>query len=190
MSLEGQIRRALERGAGVPPPELEDPLRVVIERGRRRRAFRRASGGAAILVAVVLSLVTGPEVLRQLRPTTPAGQPGPFAEVAGTYSATLSASDPDVAQASADGNWVMTLDEIGDVTLDPPPGFPEGMSGISFQVLGDRLRIDAFIDASCSGLLPGEYRWRLVDRDLVLDPIDEPCALRAAVLSARWERQT
>jgi hypothetical protein len=187
MSLDRALREAFEHDARTIGDHADERLTGVMQAGRRRRRTRRAAvavGVAAICALGVLSVPVVSDLLAE-RDAVPAGPPGPFAEIAGVYEVTLPASEGGEPFPRVAGVWVMSLGDQGIVVLSSPPGTRLNLSGVSFSIEGDRFRINAFANGPCGQTAAGTYRWRLTDDELILTPLDEPCAVRAAVFGAR-----
>jgi hypothetical protein len=193
MSLDQRLRDGLaEEVRDLATSSDDDLVARVMGAGRRRRHRRRITTGVglALLVAVVLVAVPAvTDLLRSSGETRPAGPPGPYAEVAGTYVVTLSDVDPEVEANGLAGTWLLDLTADGVVVLAPPDTFEEGVSGIAFAVDDGRFRTNAFSNVSCNGYRAGTYRLELDGTSLTLIPLDDPCPLRAALFGSRtWDR--
>ena len=91
------------------------------------------------------------------------------------------------SSASWDGRWVMRLGAGGILDLAPPPSAAAvATDGVAFDVAGDRFRSDAFVNGACPDAPAGVYRWFLSGERLTLQPVAEPCPLRAEVFAGTW----
>lgn len=173
-ALETESRRvSLEPGAAERLFDRQDL------RERRRRLVTIAEGLAIAAGIVALVLIALP---RGERDEPVATDP---AVVAGTYVTRLSDRDAAVARSGLAGSYELRLSEDGSVTILSPPDV--GLPGppIGFTVAGDRLTTDLLVGRGCD--VPGTYGWSREAGVLSLDPVEEPCELRSAILAtARW----
>lgn len=176
------LRNRLEREGDRVDLSL-DTLGRVYE-GHRRRTIRRrltaglTAGALTIAMVVWLSgiLVTGEP------PDEPAVSPSAV-PIAGTYRVTLPRSNSDVAELGIAGTYTLRLRPNGVIQLSTPPGFEEAHesgSGDAYRVTGNVVTIGSFTTFSCPGTV-GTYRIELTATELLLTPIDEPCALRETI---------
>jgi hypothetical protein len=90
--------------------------------------------------------------------------------------------------------WALTLKNGDGLELTMPtpgPDAPSDDAGYTvdgmYRVDGNVLTVDAFVGDVCAGNLGlGTYEWRVTGGRLELEPRNEPCAQRAAVLSGTW----
>ncbi|MGZ5300053.1 MAG: hypothetical protein ACXWDU_10305, partial [Actinomycetota bacterium] len=66
MPIERRIREGVHRNAGVLDPDVDRFLGSVVHRTRRRQQIHRSLTVAASVVVVVLAVVLGPSVLRDI----------------------------------------------------------------------------------------------------------------------------
>ena len=192
MPVERRIREGFERNADVLDPQVEAMLATIVSRTHRRVLVRRVSSAIAVTIVVVAVLALGPralDALRSVRQTVPANVPHPsatipaFDQMAGTYSTTVT------AEGATAGAWTMQLRPDGTMVISAPSAYAGAVSGFQFDLSGDRFRTNAFIGDLCSGLAPGLYRWQRAGGALMLTPIQDDCAARAAVFSSHPWRQ-
>jgi hypothetical protein len=191
MSFDRQLRESLDRAVPeVVPGAADRSLSGVVHRGRRRRRLRGAAGASAAALAIagaVALLASAGGLLGRDAGTRPGAPDGPFALVAGSYTATLSGSDPDVARHGLAGNWILDLSTDGVMYLSPPVSFDASVTGIAFELDDDVLRTNAFSSGPTGcGAEAGTYRWSIAEDGLTLTPLDEPCALRASLFGRTW----
>jgi hypothetical protein len=191
MSLDRRLRDALEREAATIDPDVGRGMMAV-----EARARRRATAGLGPLLmagAAVVLLAVGLQTLRSTAPDAgPGGSMSPTvlspsprtADIAGTYRATLDASDGGAELADVAGRWTMDLRPDGVVLMAPPATFREGstaQSGVAYSIDGERFRSNLFAER-CNSV--GVYGWVLDGDVLTLTPVDDDCALRRAVLAS------
>jgi hypothetical protein len=74
------------------------------------------------------------------------------------------------------------------MTVSAPDGFSGVLSGILYQIEGDRFRTNLFVQDICSDQ-PVTYLWVRRGEELSFTPLGDPCQGRVAVLtSASWRR--
>lgn len=179
--LRSRLEREGER-VGLAP----EVLGRVYEGSRRREVRRRLAAGLtatgltiAVIVWLGVSLIRGDT---PSRPTAPA-----TVSIAGTYRATLPATDPLVAELGVAGTYTLALTPNGVIQLETPPAFEEAhesASGDAYRVRGNVVTIGSFTTFSCPGTV-GTYRIELSETELRLTPIDEACDLRAVLFGTR-----
>jgi hypothetical protein len=133
-----------------------------------------------------------------LREPQPAGAPDvltdpadPADALAGEYAAHAAGTE---AWPTLSGDWTLTLGRDSSLALGAPAAFvePPGAqtSGYIYASRGDLFFTNLFTRASergCSG--PGRYRWALANGRLSLELVEDPCVLRATLLTAQpWTR--
>jgi hypothetical protein len=195
MSLDRRLRDELQREAARIDPDVGRGLLAV-----EARARRRASGGLGSLLvaaAAVVLVAVGVQALRSTSPDTRPGgsvlptallSPSPrTADIAGTYRATLEASDGGAEFADVAGEWTMELRPDGVMLVAPPATFREGstpQSGVAYSIDGEHFRSNLF-QQLCNSI--GVYGWVLDGEVLTLTSVDDSCALRRVVLaSTSW----
>jgi len=143
--------------------------------------------------------------------------PAPPPSLAGTWTRALTAEDAAKSdpQYGADfippkGTWRLVIDRIGIWELDPVgsgivqayavtgsvlrsyapimmvPKSANGDPG-SIRRFGHRIDAGGGVDCDASGPI-GTYRWSVVDRELTLTALSEPCGQRRAVYEGTWTR--
>jgi hypothetical protein len=164
---------------------------------RRERRDRRRRV-AAICLALGVTAAGALLAVRALSsnepvPAAPKTDEELLAELAGTYTITLSGPTPSfVTENDLAGEYSMTLRPDGVIELSAPAAFVEGRnpSGITFRVSGDEFTTNAFVNVTCHSTV-GRYRWSLIGDSLTFDPIAEACPLRRTLFASKaWERQT
>jgi hypothetical protein len=190
MSLDRRLRDELQREAARIEPDAGRGL-VVVEARARRRAT--AGLGSLLAAAAVVLLVVGVQALQSASPDTEPGgsvpptllSPSPgTADIAGTYRATLEASDGGAEFADVAGEWTMELRPDGVMLMAPPAAFREGstpQSGAAYSIDGERFRSNLF-QQLCNSI--GVYAWNLDGGVLTLTSVDDSCALRRVVLAS------
>ena len=198
MSLDRRLRDELQREAARIDPDVRRSM-IVVE----ARARRRATAGLGSLLAAAAAVVLLAVGVQALRSTSPNARPGGSvpptvllspsprtADIAGTYRATMEASDGGAELADVAGEWTMDLMPDGVMLMAPPATFREGstaQSGVAYSIDGERFRSNLF-QQLCNSI--GEYGWVLDGGRLTLTPADDDCALRRAVLaSTPWTRR-
>jgi hypothetical protein len=200
--LDHRIREELQQAADSIQPDVERNLGAVEARARRGNGM-----SASILVVAAVSLLVvvsirlgaapheGPGPGGSVLPSPIASSAAPsmssspsYPQVAGTYVVTLDPSDAAVARDGVAGLWTLRLQADGVALLSAPQAFQpgaSGLSGITYGLVGDRLRTDLFYNDFCHSI--GTYTWSLAQGGLRLTPVDETCSIRRTLLStAPW----
>ena len=191
MPLDRRLREDLDRLASAIEPDVESHLQASLNRARRR-SRRRGVASALVFAAVVLGIVMiGPAVLETLRDgpslVGSTSSPAELEPLRGRYTTTVASDDAAVQEHAMNGEWTIEYGDEGILDVTAPAAFSGTRTGYSFEVTGNQLRTDLFSADVCSGLLPGSYRWQLVDATLTLAVLDDACPGRAALLSeAPW----
>jgi hypothetical protein len=197
MALDRRLRDELQREAARIEPDVGRGLAAVETRARRHATAGLGSLLAA--AAAVAVLVVGIQALQSTSPDIEPGgsvpptrlSPSPGAAgIAGTYRATLDASDGGAEFADVAGEWMIELRPDGVMLMAPPATFREGsapQSGVAYSIEGERFRSNLFQER-CNSI--GVYAWILDGGVLTLTPVDDDCELRPVVLaSAPWTRR-
>jgi hypothetical protein len=192
------VKRALER-AGERFELTPGGLDRLLNRRSRKQRNRRI--GAVVVALVIATVGIGGTVMTlgglgdQTRPaTTPSIGPAPqrYAQIAGSYTLTLSKDDPRVQELGLAGRYTMRLLPDGVMLLSVPEGFGgEGPtpSGISFRLSGNQFTTNAFVNFTCPGSV-GVYRWELDGNRLTFAPLQEGCEVRQVLFSSEsWRAQ-
>lgn len=186
-------RQALDRESerfDLAPGALDRLLERRRQKDRNQRI--RAGLGAAIIVAVFAwgaASVLG-HVASGPRPaSSPTSSPGRqlYAEIAGSYTVTLSSADLAGSSRGMAGTYSMRLSPDGVVFLSAPTGaLQEGRSpsGITYRLSGDEFTTNAFVNISCPGTV-GTYRWSLSGGRLVFTPLQDVCTVRRTLLVSK-----
>lgn len=186
-----RLRAGLQQASDTPV-DVERALHVVLGRRHRRARARRTwavLAAAAAATGVAVGLPAAIEALRD-DPVSlpPAAAPG----LSGTYVVDV---DPTAAadRFGLSGRWVVELAEDGILRLTPPPAFSGPVSGSSYGVDGDVVRVDAFVaDALCEQVQLdeplGTYRWTRTAAALDFTPLAEACPARELLFAGQtWE---
>lgn len=197
MSLDRRLREGLGRITAGIDPDVDWHLGRAVRDARRRVALRRAGVALAAAAAIIVSVVLGPRALDALSSVTQrppaADQPAPTVAapttlgdqaIAGTYSRTVPAGDPDARSNHLAGRWTIQLRPDGTMTVTAPAGFTGVLSGSQFQVQADTFRTTLFVQDLCSNLPVPTYRWTRVADRLRFTPIDDRCGARVTVLAS------
>ena len=158
------------------------------ERRRRVAAICLALGVTAAGALLAVRALTSDQPV----PAAPRTDDELLAELAGTYTVTLTDAMPFVIENDLAGEYEMTLRPDGVLELTAPAGFVEGRnpSGITFRISGDELATNAFVNVTCHSTV-GRYRWTLSGDTLTLAPIADACGLRRTLFASEaWELQT
>lgn len=195
MGFDPRLKTSLHRDAESIDPNVEWRLEQ-IEQRRRRAQPGGTMAGLAVLVAVgvvaviVLAVFAGPAGLRTGASPSPSPSTVPTASapiytaIAGTYVATLTAAQPNVASNSLIGDWTITLGADGVLGLAPPPGFTaEGPapSGNAFSIAGSSFRTNLFSNDFCNSV--GTYRWTRSGAQLTFTVVADQCTVRITLLA-------
>jgi hypothetical protein len=193
MPLDRRLREGMSRLTADVDPDVDRILQTSVRVARRRIIVRRASVVLQAAAVLALVVVAGPRLLDMLSTSgTPADRPtpshvdGPQA-IAGTYPIEVSGGPAVVDDQGLAGTWTLQLQEDGSIDVTAPASFAGSVQGYSFDVDGNVLRTDAFVNDLCNeaqgaGVPVGTYRWELIGRDLVLDATDDACPGRVAIL--------
>jgi hypothetical protein len=196
MSLDRRLREGLGRITAGIDPDVDWHLHQAVRSARRRVALRRAGATLAVAAAIIASVVIGPRALDALWSSSrqpAAGPPPPTVAapttlgnqaIAGTYSRTVPADDPDARSNRLAGRWRIKLRPDGTMAVTAPAGFTGVLSGSQFQVQADTFRTTLFIQDLCSNLPVPTYRWTRVGDRLRFTPVDDRCRARVAVLAS------
>jgi len=103
---------------------------------------------------------------------------------------TLASDDAAVREHAMNGEWTIGFGEDGILDVTAPADFSGTRTGYSFQLTDSQLRTDLFSADVCTGLLPGTYRWQVIDRSLTLTVDEDPCRGRVALLTGGSWRAT
>lgn len=197
MPIERRIREGSHRNAGVLDPDVDRFLGSVVQKTRRRQVIHRSLTVAASLVVVVLAVVLGPSVLRDLGGdggTVPGSNPTPsvgpsvppaVAFLTGTFTRSIPEGTALVRANGIAGAWAIRADPDGSVRLLAPTSFAGAEASHPFDMQSDTLATDAFSSDICAGLPAGTYRWSVVDNFLLLTAISDRCDARVFILGAQ-----
>jgi hypothetical protein len=189
MSLDRRLRSALNRAGQTVQPDTDERLRIVLDRGRIRRG--PPIGLALVGAAAIVILVVGTRFLPSLQgpAAVPTSTSDPRAAVAGTYTVSLLADDPGVADLGIAGTWSITLHPSGAIDIDPPDTFAgSAASGHTFAINGDSFRTDLYYNDYCDSI--ASYRLVVEAGTLAFDQSDDTCAIRVALLAMHpWTRE-
>jgi len=161
MSVDERILQALERDAGVTPPEeVERALSSAMARGRRRRITRRAAVAVGVAAAALLIAIAAPGVLRSAGPDHVPATPAPPAApnpLVGSYQTGFSG----LGWSRHFGIYgtqrlVLRADGSG---LVQGPGVPR--EAFSYGVLGSEVAVSLWSDTRCLGISDGRYSFAL-----------------------------
>jgi hypothetical protein len=191
MPLDDRLRTAFDRAATTVEPDTEMRLEQALRHGARARRETGLGGllvaAAAVVVLVVVIRSVGPGLDE---PGAPPSSPDGPASIAGTYQATLLASDPSVQVdgLSLAGTWTLTLRDTGVLEVEPPSTFEGSRAeGHTYSVEGSVLRTDLYFNDYCDSV--GTYAWSLSGADLRLVVEADDCPIRQALLATRtWAR--
>ena len=197
MPIERRIREGAHRNAGVLDPDVDGFLDSVVQKTRRRRVIHRSLTVVASFGVLVLAVVLGPSVLRDIGGSggaVPGSNPTqsvvpsvtPVAPLlTGTFSRTITGGTAVVRSNGIAGTWTISADADGNVRLLAPDPFAGAHASPPFAMHPGDLQTDAFSTDICAGLPAGTYRWALAGQgSLVLTVVSDPCDARVVVLAA------
>ena len=180
MSLDRRLRDGLHASGDTVTPDSLLALENVEGRAREHRRRRHIVQVASVAVAVMV-LTIGISWTARLRAPEPPLTSDPAPAVAGAYVV-------DVADAAWSrnermvGRWIVELTPNGTMEILPPDSFLGGRDGISYQINGDRLRTNAFVNSLCDATATtsqvGTYRWTLTATTLRITAINDSCHTR------------
>jgi hypothetical protein len=196
--MDDRLRTALRDDVADLEPDVEQHLAEVRHRSRVRSSSLPAMATTLVVLTSALAfvLVVAPGLTAE-----PSSTPAPVASTApvdpgdalvGTYRMRL--ADPQVADPSLVGDWVLVFDAESRVTLTAPTTFRVGSdapsAGYAYSareaslvtnLLGRQLGHD------CAG--PGFYRWVDTLDGLAFETIADTCAERRTILTSQdWKR--
>jgi hypothetical protein len=196
MPIERRIREGAHRNAGVLDPDVDRFLGSVVQKTRRRQVIHRSLTVAVSAAAVVLAIVVGPSVLRDIQgsgSTVPGSNPTPSVGpsvtpaaplVTGTFTRSIPEGTAVVRANGIAGTWTISADADGSVHLLAPASFAGAHASRPFEMQADSLATDAFSSDICAGLPAGTYRWSVVGNFLLLSTISDQCDARVFILAA------
>ncbi len=135
MPIERRIRDGARRNADVLDPDVDRFLGSVVRKTHRRQVIHRSLSIAASVVVVVLAVVLGPSVLRDIGGSgdaVPGSSPtlsvGPSVTpgvplLTGTFTRTISEGTAVVRANGIAGTWTINADADGSVRLLAPATF-------------------------------------------------------------------
>jgi hypothetical protein len=188
MSVEHRLRAGLTREANRVVPRTEEQLAHVGRRHRRRRTIRWSGLAAAAAAATIVGVAVVPESLPGGESDAP---PASVEEstLPGNYVVNVVPSRI-AEREDMVGRWAVVLTRRGVMEIEPPAGYGRATSGAAYEVRGDVLTTNAFLDLpGCQTVTNGEYQWSLSGRSLELTVVDDPCSARRVLFSGQdWSR--
>lgn len=182
--LDARVRGVLTE---LPIPDettTRDVLATVLQRseGPTRRDHRPwlVPAAAAAAVAVLAALATTFVDLSHPEAPAPAGT----TSVVGSWERHVTGAET----SGWDGQWRMTLEADGVLTLDGPAAATESSEGASYADADGLLRVDAFVNSACPELPAGEYAWTRDASGLTLTLVEDRCGPRVDLFAGRWQR--
>jgi hypothetical protein len=197
MPIERRIREGAHRNAGVLDPDVDRFLGSVVQKTRRRQVIHRSLTVAVSAAAVVLAIVVGPSVLRDIEgtgSTVPGSNPTPSVApsvtpdvpfLTGTFTRTIPEGTAVVRANGIAGEWTIRAGSDGSVRLLAPASFAGAHASRPFAMQAGSLQTDAFSSDICAGLPAGTYRWSLEGSFLLLSTISDQCDARVFILAPR-----
>jgi hypothetical protein len=194
MPLDRRLRDGVDRLTSQVDPDVDRSLDRTFRRARRTIALRRVGAASVVAASIALAIVVGPRAIDALR-----SEPGPrpaatptlkdVAFVAGTYETVVPNDEPAVRQNGLAGRWTIRFGTDGVMTVTAPDSFTGVTSGTLFEIQGDRLRTNLFVQDVCSNIPTNSYRWTEQGTKLTFIAVEDPCQGRVAVLtSSSWSR--
>lgn len=203
MPIERRIREGAHRNAGVLDPDVDRFLGSVVQKTRRRQVIHRSLTVAASAAVVVLAVVFGPSVLRDVGGSgstvpgsnlTPSVAPSVKPVVpllTGTFTRTITEGTAIVRANGIAGTWAISAYPDGSVRLVAPASFAGAHASRPFEMQQGDLQTDAFSSDICAGLPAGTYRWSQVGNFLLLSTISDRCDARVFILATHpWPLST
>lgn len=193
MSIDRRLREGFRASADVVRPHPLIALRTVerrVVRWRRHTLVLRIAVAAIAITAVVVAL---PWSTARLRTQAPVASPPAAPVVAGTWVVDI--GDSTLARAEGMvGRWVVELAPGGAVSVVPPDSFTEARTGTSYQLDGDRLRTNLFVndlcDSNSSTSVVGTYRWVSTASTLRFVAVSDSCEARRLFYTGQaWEKR-
>lgn len=188
MSVDRRMRDGFHRSAPALEPEPQPALERVLARSRRIRIMRVAIAAVAIVASVIVVTLLGPGVIDVLRSDheRPA-QPPSSTGIVGTYVVDVSgSSDPALVSQGLAGEWRFGLQSNGLVVVQAPveATILPGRLSYQYQLDRDRMITNLFANDLCSGQTSGTYVRQRSGAALVFTLVDDPCAVRVALLTS------
>jgi hypothetical protein len=196
MPIERRIREGAHRNAGVLDPDVDRFLGSVVQKTRRRQVIHRSLTVAASAAVLVLAIVVGPSVLRDVGGSgstvpgsnlTPSVAPSVKPVVpllTGTFTRTIPEGKAVVRANGIAGTWTISADADGSVRLLAPASFAGAHASHPLVMQPGDLQTDAFSSDICAGLPAGTYRWSVVGNFLLLSTTSDQCDARVFILAA------
>ena len=196
MPIERRIRDGARRNADILDPDVDRFLGSVVRKTRRRQVIHRSLTVAASAVVLVLAVIVGPSVLRDIGGTdgtvpgsspTLSVAPSVTPEVpllTGTFTRTIPEGTAVVRANGIAGTWTISATADGTVRLVAPASFAGAPSSRPFQMQPGDLQTDAFSSDICAGLPAGTYRWSVSGSFLLLSTTSDQCDARVFILAA------
>jgi hypothetical protein len=191
MSIDRRLRDGLRTCADALTPDALIALHRVERKAKRQQRRILVVQLAAASLAMALVLLGLPWSVTQLREPDPAAQPAPAAELAGEYVVDINESALTRSEGMV-GRWVVRLSADGAVLLMPPDSFPGTRAGTSYQVDGDHLRTNAFVNDVCGAASAADpvatYQWNRTGSLLQFTVINDSCEARRLFFADQpWE---
>jgi hypothetical protein len=192
MSIDRRLRESLRASADALTPDPLVALYTVERQAQRQRRRILVVQLAAAAAAIALVIVAVPWSVTQLRGPASVAPPAPASVLAGEYVVDIGESTPTRNEGMV-GRWIVRLAADGAVVLVPPDSFPGSRTGTSYQVDGDQLRTNAFVNDVCdsaSAAAPvGTYRWIRTASTLRFTVVSDSCEARRLFFANHvWER--
>jgi hypothetical protein len=172
----------MQRLANEVDPDVEARLGRTLRSSRRRNRIR--TGGVLVLETTLAFAVLVGFVVLNLHPHPSVGASPSPVPLRGTWTTTVASTDRSVTTNGMNGQWTIVFTEGGVLDVTPPASYLGPRNGYPFQANGDTFRTDLLSADVCSGLPPGLYRWVIEADRLMFTTIGDPCAGRAALLTA------
>jgi hypothetical protein len=192
MSIDRRLRDGLRASGDALTPDPLAALHTVEHKVQRQRRRILVVQLAAAAAAIALVLVALPWSVTQLRGPATEAPPAPTSVLAGEYVVDISESKLTRTEGMV-GRWMVRLAADGAVVFVPPDSFQGSRTGTSYQVEGDQLRTNAFVNDVCdsaSAAAPfGTYRWIRTASTLRFTAVSDSCEARRLFFAAHvWER--
>jgi hypothetical protein len=192
MSIDRRLREGLRASADALTPDPVVALHTVERKTQRKRRRILAVQLAAAAAAIALVIITVPWSVTQLRGPASVAPPAPASPLAGEYVVDIGESTLTRTEGMV-GRWIVRLVADGAVVFVPPDSFQGSRTGTSYQVDGDQLRTNAFVndfcDSASAGVPVGTYRWVRTASTLRFTVVSDSCEARRLFFAAQvWER--
>jgi hypothetical protein len=191
MSIDRRLREGFRQAADALTPDSLAALHAVERRARRHQRRAVVNQLAAAALAMALVLVGLPWAVGQWQRPDTAAPPAPAPDLAGEYVVDIGESGLARSEGMV-GRWIIRLTSDGAIVFVPPDSFQGSRTGMSYQVDGDQIRTNAFVNDLCGAASSadpvGTYRWSRTASMLRFAVATDSCEARRLLFADQpWE---